>query len=76
MVNVAVRARGRIVKRGRTSVDATCHFAHTLTFRPRALPRALRRRGARLRLQTAARWSGNSFVLPAVQRRSLRVRRG
>jgi hypothetical protein len=76
MVNVAVRARGRIVKRGRTAVDATCHFARTLTFRPRALPRALRRRGVRLRLQTAARWSGNSFVLPAVQRRSLRVRRG
>ena len=76
IVNVAVRARGRIVKRGRTSVDATCHFAQTLRFRPRALPPSLRRRGVRLRLQTAVRWPGNSFVLPAVQRRGLRVRRG
>jgi hypothetical protein len=76
IVNVAVRARGRIVKRGRTAVDATCHYARTLTFRPRALPRSLRRRGVRLRLQATARWPGNSFVLPAVERRVLRVRRG
>lgn len=72
---IDIRARGRRVKRAVKSVDATCRFEHGFRFAPKALPRALRRRGARLRLQAGASWSGNGAVLPGQRNVLARVRR-
>ena len=76
-VKIAVKARSKqLGKRAAAGLDERCAFSRRLTFRKRALPRGLRRRGARLRLNASATWNGSEFLAPASATASARVRRG
>ena len=74
-VKVELRAKGRKVQSRTEPVHALCGFEHAFRFKPRALPRSLRKRGARLRLTALARWTGNGELMPARRTVSAQVRR-
>jgi hypothetical protein len=74
-VRVALRARSKQLGKRAAGLDERCAFSRRLTFRKRALPRGLRRRGARLRLNASATWKGSEFLAPASASASARVRR-
>jgi hypothetical protein len=75
VVRLTLAAGRKRVAARRAGLDEACRFARRITFRPRALPRGLRRRGARLRLRAVASWPGNEFLQPAEASTTKRVRR-
>jgi hypothetical protein len=75
VVRLTLAAGRKRVAVRRAGLDEACRFARRITFRPRALPRGLRGRGARLRLRAVASWPGNEFLQPAEARTTKRVRR-
>jgi hypothetical protein len=74
-VRITLKAKRHRIRSRKTAVDAGCGFERSFKFRRRALPKSLRKRGARMKLQTVAHWNGNRFLLPAERRVSRRVKR-
>ena len=74
-VLLTIKASGRRVVSGRAPINAACGYERTFKFRPKKLPRRLRKRGARLSLRATASFPGNQFLQPAERALSARVRR-
>lgn len=75
IVKVRLRARSKQIRSRRAGLDEACAFTLRFKFRRGALPRALRRRGARLTLKAGAAWQGNEYLAPAAKSVRKRVRR-
>jgi hypothetical protein len=77
-VAISLFARSKALGKRSAGLDERCRFERSFKFRRGALPRALRRPGARVRLRAVADWAGNEFLAPAqrsVSRRVVRRRR-
>ncbi len=70
---ISLVARQKPLARRRAGLDERCRFSRLITFRLRALPKAIRRLGARPRLRAFAGWDGNDALLPATKSASARV---
>ena len=75
-VAVTILARAQRVGKRRAGLDERCRFERRFRIARSKLPKALRRRGARVTLRALARWGGNEFLAPAERRVRSRVRRG
>lgn len=76
-VTVAILARARRVGRRRAGLDERCRFERRFRIARRKLPKALRRKRARVTFLAVARWAGNESLAPAerrVRRRATRPR--
>ena len=73
-VTVAILARARQVGKRRAGLDERCRFERSFRIARRKLPKALRRKSARVTFQAFARWAGNESLAPAERRVRKRVR--
>jgi carboxypeptidase T len=74
-VRIGIKVRSKQLGARAAGLDERCAFSRRFTFGKRALPRGLRRRGARLRLRASATWQGSEFLAPASGSAAARVRR-
>jgi carboxypeptidase T len=73
-LTIQLRAAGKRVRQRRASLDATCGYAETLSFKRAALPKKLRKKGAK-RLRAVVQWGGSAAIPPTKGSASARVRR-
>jgi hypothetical protein len=73
VVGISLVARQKPLAKKRAGLDERCRFTRLITFRLRALPKAIRRLGARPRLRAFAGWGGNDSLRPAAKATSARV---
>jgi carboxypeptidase T len=74
-VAITLRAKRKKIISRKTTVDAGCAYERSFKFGRRKLPRSLRKKGARIRIQALTHWAGNSFLRPADRRVTVRVKR-
>ena len=74
-VTITLRAKRKKVVSRKAAVDAECRYERTFRFGRRKLPKSLRKKGARIRLQALTHWSGNRFLKPADRKVTVRVKR-
>ena len=75
VISLTLLARARQLAKRTVGLDERCRFERRFRIARRKLPRALRRRGARVTLQAVARWDGNEYLAPAERSVRARVRR-
>jgi hypothetical protein len=64
-LTIQLRAGTKRVRKRRANLDAECNYEKTLTFKRSALPRKMRKKGAK-RLRAVVQWGG-SAAIPATQ---------
>jgi carboxypeptidase T len=74
-VAVALLAGGKPVRKRRIGLDERCRFELRFKRARREMPKALRRKGARLTFQAVVRWPGNESLAPAERQLRKRARR-
>ena len=72
-VAISLVARQKPLAKKRAGLDERCRFTRRITFRLRALPKPIRRLGARPRLRAIATWGGNDSLRPATKSARTRV---
>jgi hypothetical protein len=73
-LTIQLRAGSKRVRQRRASLDAECNYDKALTFRRSALPRKMRKKGAK-RLRAVVQWGGNAAILATQGSVRARVKR-
>jgi hypothetical protein len=74
-VAVALLVRTKTLGKRRAGLDERCRFERNFRIARRKLPRALRRKGARVTFKAVARWPGNEWLAPVERSVRKRARR-
>jgi zinc carboxypeptidase len=72
---VTLLARTKTLRKRSAGLDERCRFERSFRIARRQLPRALRRKGARVTFRAVVRWPGNEWLAPAERSLRKRVRR-